>query len=54
MVGFEKVLKSCVLLPVALSGLIDIFCTVVSLKILAMIVYDIKGTKRYLAQTNFL
>ena len=45
-VGFKKVLKSCLLLHVALPDLIDTLCTVASLKILAMIAYDVakKGT----------
>ena len=40
-VGFQKVLKSCLLLLVALSGLIDTLCTVASLTVPAMIVYDV-------------
>ena len=40
-VGFEKVLKSCLLLPTALPGLIDTLWTVASLKVPAMIVYDV-------------
>ena len=48
-VGFKKVLKSCLLLHVALTDLIDTLCTVASLKVLAMIAYDVAtkvlGTK---------
>ena len=40
-VGFEKVLKSCLLLPTALLGLIDTLWTVASLKVPAMTVYDV-------------
>ena len=40
-VGFEKVLKSCLLLLVALPGLIDTLCTVASLKISTVIVHDV-------------
>ena len=38
---FEKVIKSCLLLLAALPALIDLFCTVASLKVPAMIVYDV-------------
>ena len=40
-VGFQKVLKSCLLLLVGLPGLIDTLCTVASLKVPAMIVFDV-------------
>ena len=40
-VGFQKVLKSCLLLLVVLPGLIDTLCTVASLKVPAMIIYDV-------------
>ena len=40
-VGFEKVLKNCLLLLAALPGLIGIFCTVASLKVPAMIIFDL-------------
>ena len=39
-VGFEKVIKSFLLLIAAFPGLIDTLCTVTSLKVPAMIVYD--------------
>ena len=40
-VGFEKALKSCLLLFTALPGLIDTLCTVASLKVPPVIVYDV-------------
>ena len=40
-VGFQKILKSCLLLPVALPGLINTLLTVASLKVPAMTVYDV-------------
>ena len=40
-VNFEKVLKSCLLLFAVLLGLIDTFCTVASLKVPTMTVYDV-------------
>ena len=40
-VGFEKVLKSCLLLLAALPGLIDTLFTVASLTVLAMVIYDV-------------
>ena len=39
---FQKVYKSCLLLLVAFPGLIDIFCTVASWKVLSMIVPDVE------------
>ena len=36
-----KVVKSCLLLLAALSGLLDTFCTVASLKVPVIIVYDV-------------
>ena len=39
-IGFDKVLKSCLSLLAVLPDLIDTFCTVASLKVSAMIVYD--------------
>ena len=40
-VGFCKVYKSCLLLLVALPGLIDTLCTVASLKVPAIIIYNV-------------
>ena len=40
-VGFEKVLKSCLLLLTALSGLMDTLCTFASLEVPAMTVYNV-------------
>ena len=40
-VGFEKALKSCLLLLTALPGLIDTLCTVASLNVPPVIVYDV-------------
>ena len=40
-VGFEKVVKSCLLLLAALPCLMDTLCTIASLKVPTMIVYDV-------------
>ena len=37
-VGFEKVLKSCLLLDAASTGLIEIFCSAAGLRVLTMVV----------------
>ena len=54
-VGFEKVLKSSLLLFAAFPGLINTLCTVASLKVPAMTVYDVEtkvlGTELF-AQHN--
>ena len=51
-ISFQKVLKSCLLLFVAVPGLIDTLCTVASSKIPVMIVYDVAtkvlGTEEFL------
>ena len=40
-VRFQKVIKSCPLLLAALLGLIDTLCLVATLRLPAMIVYDV-------------
>ena len=40
-IGFEKVVKSCLLLLAAFPCLMDTLCTVASLKVPTMIVYDV-------------
>ena len=40
-VGFEKVLKSCLLLDAASTGLIEIFCAAAGLRVPTMVVYAV-------------
>ena len=40
-VGFEKVLKSCLLLVAASTGLIEFFCATAGLRVPTMVVYAV-------------